>query len=163
MIAALASVLNWWHECSKSNELFDVCLRWEIMPDVIRDSSDYEDYPMVVVHNRSTNAIAITQVKYFFGTLKKNPDEYTALSYAESSELNFPYIVQPNSVWRHGIDNANITDQLLHMKHAKIWSKLGFSTIGIGGETMRHSRRLIRAEIVVPLWRKPDWLRKDNS
>ena len=162
LIAALASVLNWWHERSKSNERFDVCLRWEIMPEVVRNNTDFEDYPMVIVHNRSTHAIAITHVKYFFGTLKKIPDEYTALSYADSSDLKFPYIVQPNTVWRHGIDNTRITDRLLRMKYAKIWSKLGFSTIWVGVETMRNSRRFIRAEIIVPPRRKPDWLQKEN-
>ena len=156
-IAAAAPVLNWWHERSKNSEVFDVGLEWRWGPSYYGGD---DEHPMVVVHNRTNQDIAITQVKFYTRPFWRKPDRYTAVAYDDPSDLSFPYIVKSGEIWMHRMDIGNLAERFSKMRLAVIFSKFGRPSIWIGVQTMRGSTRLTSAENIIPVRLMPAWLQR---
>lgn len=69
------------------------------------DHQRYGDIDYFIVHNRSTQPVAITSIRYLSGVVWRTPQQGTALDYEDPTDINFPYLVQPGALLRLRLDS----------------------------------------------------------
>lgn len=64
--------------------------------------TDYrsQDVSFIAIHNRSSQAVAITTVRYVSGVFWRTAEDGTALDYEDPSDLAFPYLIEPGKILR---------------------------------------------------------------
>lgn len=61
---------------------------------------EYNEYPVLGIHNRSSQPVAITAVRYRVGIIIRKLAQGTALDYEDPFDLAFPYVVAPGEIRR---------------------------------------------------------------
>jgi hypothetical protein len=59
---------------------------------------DHEEVTFVGIHNRSTQPVVITAVRYRYGVIVRRAAQGTAIDYEDPIDLGFPYTVQSGEV-----------------------------------------------------------------
>lgn len=57
-----------------------------------------QEVSLVGIHNRSSQTVAITRIRYLSGIVIRSAAEGTALNYDDPTDLGFPYLVAPGEI-----------------------------------------------------------------
>lgn len=118
----------------------------------------YED-PFLVVHNRSDRSVAIKDLRFIIGVLRRTRSEHTALGYNDPDEVDFPYLVEPGKLRNIRLDEhqaVRLADEVSWL--ARTLSRVGRPRLKLEAVTTAGKRIRISAEDAIPWKKKPDWL-----
>ncbi len=157
MVAASGTILTWWHEKSKRDEQLDATLEWILGNDC---SGERDYFPTVIIHNRSSDSVAVSDVELCWGWSIRKRSRWTALDYDDPEDLAFPYVVEPGKFWRKRITNQNFAEKLGKVKLARFVWFVKRPSVWIRVKTMRGTTRYISAMSMIESFQMPDWLKE---
>ena len=139
----------------KEQERVHASIEWRY---VAHPDGQYEE-PFLVVHNRSDRSVAIKDMRYVSGVLRRVRSDSTALGYDDPEDIDFPYLVEPGKLRNIRLDEhqaTRIADEASWL--GRLLSRAGRARIKVEAVTTAGKRIRISAEDAIAWKKKPAWL-----
>jgi hypothetical protein len=83
---------------------------------------EWEETSLISIHNRSSQPVAITRIRYRFGILFRKPSQGTALDYEDPTDLDFPYVVGAGEIRKLKLDEHHAIRLAQTVGKLRIWA-----------------------------------------
>ncbi len=156
-VGAIAPLLMWRHKIA---EKFDLAPTFFYGQDT--DGSECA-WSAVVIHNRSTDTIFLSEIHVHWGAIFRKKFRYTALPSEDPEDVNFPYSIDADGHRTFRVEFFRPIENLKVLKFAQAFSFFGRPSVWIGVQTIRGTKRFVNAEPMLRHHEMPDWMKKQHD
>lgn len=154
LVAAAGPIVKLWEIFSKDRERIDLHIEWNI----IDSGGEIDNEPFLFLHNKSSNAILITDIRFITGLFIRRKKRYTALYSEDYSDINFPYEIEPGERRRFMLSSETGCSYYKYIGWRTYLSKFfKRSWLWLGIDTASGTSKMIGAEEVIPWVVRPQW------
>jgi hypothetical protein len=155
LIGALTAV---WVYRRQLKERLSAAVIWRWGQDHL--SGQQDEFPNLAVQNRSERPVVVTDFRFLQGVLWRSPQATTAMDYADPTDVNFPYVIEPGKLLHFRLDSS-AARALLEERTAlrRLLRRLGRPALTVEIVTMSGVRVRANAEKAVEWKHRPEWLR----
>ena len=121
-----------------------------------------DEAPFLIIHNRGTQSVAVSAVRYLAGFPAKIRGSGTALDYEDPTDVNFPYIVAPGEIKRLRLDEMMALRLIGELPRFQALAARLFRRprIFVEATTTTGLRKKTEAESTLPWTSRASWMRR---